>query len=281
MGVIFGLLAALGWGAGDFVLSRIARRIGPLPTLLYVQVAGIAAICLVLVLRRDPLPADPELWALAAGVNLLNVAGTLCLYRALAVGTVAIVSPIAASFAAVTAVLAFIGGERLEPLALAGVALVMGGVVVVSRPPAELPAGAAGQTTGIAAALGAAFAYGVFFYLLGPVTAGMGIAWPVLVGRLLTTAVALALLALRRVVPPRPNRGLLGAAALATSLDTMGFLSYNSGIATAYVSVVTALASIFSAVTVLLAWVVLRERLAASQWAGVAAVLAGVLLVSV
>jgi drug/metabolite transporter (DMT)-like permease len=220
------------------------------------------------------------------GVNLFNLAGTVLLYRALAVGTLAIVSPIAASFAVVTTLLALAAGERPAPLALGGVALVMGGVIVVSRSagdPANAQAGAGmALGPGVLAAIGAAFAYGIFFWLLRPVTTGMGIAWPILIGRAMALGAALAFLALRHKGPPRPlPRRLWGAVALATILDTVGFLSYNLGISTAYVSVVTALASIFSAVTVLLAWVLLRERLASLQWAGVIAVIAGVLLVSV
>jgi len=277
MGVLFGLIAAFGWGAGDFVISRIARKIGPLPTLLYVQLAGLLAIGLVLLVRRDPFPADLGVWARAAGVNMLNVVGTLCLYRALAVGTLAIVSPLAASFAVVTALLAVLGGERLAPATLLGVAVVVGGVIVVAR----APGASAASLEGVPAAFGAALCYGIFFYLLVPVTASMGIAWPVLVARILTGATAALLLLVRREQPLQLTPRLVGAMLLATSLDTLGFLAYNSGISTAYVSVVTAMASIFSAVTVLLAWIFLRERLAPSQWAGVAAVLAGVLLVSV
>lgn len=279
MGVVFGLLAALGWGTGDFVLSRISRAIGPVQTMLYVQAAGIVASALVLLARRDVPPLDPGLWLFAAGVNLFNLAGTALLYRALAVGTLAIVSPITASFAAVTAVLALAAGERPEPLAVGGVALVMAGVIVVSRAPGA--GGGAASLSGVPAAVGAAVCYGCFFWLLEPVTAGLGIAWPVMLGRVVAAVATLLLLAARRAAPAPLPRRLWGAVALATSLDTAGFLCYNLGIATAYVSVVTALASIFSAVTVLLAWVLLRERLASSQWAGVAAVIAGVLLVSV
>ena len=283
MSILCGLLVALCWGTGDFVLSRINRAVGVLPTLLYVQTGGLIMMSLVILAGRDLPPLDPWLWLLAIGVNGFNLAGTLLLYHALGVGTLAIVSPIIASFAAVTTVLALASGERPTPLALGGLALVMGGVIVVARAPgvgSVTPAPALGR--GVLAAIGAAVCYGIFFWLLRPVTASMGIAWPILIGRVMTLIVAVAALALRRKErpPPRPS-WLWGAVALATIFDTVGFLSYNFGIGTAYVSVVTALASIFSAVTVLLAWVLLRERLVSSQWAGVIVVLAGVLLVSV
>ncbi len=280
MGVIFGLLAALGWGTGDFMLSRVNRAIGMRQGLLVVQFVGLLAISLVLLVWRDYPPFDLRLWLLAVGVNLFNVLGTVLLYRAFAIGTLAIVSPVAASFAVVTALLALLGGERPTPPALFGVALVLAGVIVVSRSPAADNASPYASTSGIGSAVGAALAYGVFFWLLGPVTAGLGIAWPILVGRVLAILVALVLLALARERPRLPARRYWGMIALTSTLDTGAFLCYNAGIATAYVSVVTALASVFSAVTVLLAWLLLRERMAASQWAGIAAVLAGVLLVS-
>lgn len=279
MGIFYGLLAALSWGMGDYTISRISRAHGPVPTLLYMQSAGIFAISLVLVARHDVPPTDLAVWGIAAAVNLLNVVGTVLLYRALAVGTVSIVAPLGASFAVVTAALAVLGGERPGPATLLGLAVVIGGVIVVTRAP-SVP-GEVASTAGAPAAIGAALAYGVFFYLLGPVTAEMGIAWPVLIGRVMTLCVALVMLLAQRCPLPAPSRRLVGTAMLATTLDTLGFLSFNSGLATAYVSVVTALASIFSAVTVLLAWALLRERLALSQWAGVGAVLLGVLLVSV
>lgn len=278
MGVIYGLLAALGWGTGDFLLSRISRQIGLRQALLWAQMLGIGAIGLVLLLSRDALPTDGRLWLLAVVVNIFNVAGTVLLYRALTIGTLAIVSPIAASFAVVTAGLAVAGGERPEPLAFGGALLVVAGVIVVSR------AGAEGRTAslkGIGAAMGAALCYGIFFWMLAPVSAGMGIAWPVLVGRLLAVLTALVMLGLARERPCLPPRSTWGALTTAVIFDTGAFLSYNLGIATAYVSVVAALASIFSAVTVILAWLILRERLASLQWAGVAAVIVGVLLVSV
>lgn len=280
MGILYGLLAALGWGTGDFVISGIARRLKPYQTMFYVQLAGIVAIGLVLLVRRDPLPSDPQLWLLALGVNVFNLVGTLLLYRALAVGTLAVVSPIAASFAVVTALLALLGGERPEAATLAGIVMVVAGVIVVSRGSGVANGSHAAQQRGVLAALGAALCYGFYFWLLSPVTDGLGIAWPVMLSRVVACLVASALLGLQgeRLVA-LPKR-LWGAVALATCLDTGAFLSYNSGIASAYVSVVTALASIFSAVTVLLAWVFLRERLAATQWAGVGAVLLGVLLVS-
>ena len=73
---------------------------------------------------------------------------------------------------------------------------------------------------------------------------------------------------------------MIALAVGAAAADTMAWLAYIAGTESSYATIVTALASLFSVVTVLLAWRFLRERLAVHQWAGVAAILCGILLVS-
>ncbi|WP_298817514.1 DMT family transporter [Chloroflexus sp.] len=276
MGIVYGLIAALSWGTGDFLISRATRQIGWQWALLCGQLVGIVAIGLVITVRGDPMPSWGPAWLNAIAVNLLNLLGTLLLYRAFAIGTLAIVSPIAAGFAAVTAMLAVLGGEQIELLTLSGAGLVIGGVMVVSRGKSETDV----NLRGVPEAIGVAISFGLFFWLLKDVTATFGIAWPVLIGRVLTAIAAVTVLMLARPAPPQWRRLPLHFIIGASMLDTLAFLAYNTGIATAYVSVVTALASIFSAVTVILAWLVLREQLARSQWLGVIGILVGVLLVS-
>lgn len=278
MAILYGLIAALGWGAGDFVISGVTRRLGPVQTMFYIQLAGIVTIGLVLLARGDIPANNPQAWGLAVLINIFNLAGTLLLYRALSIGTIAIVSPISASFAVITALLAIMSGEHLGGVTMAGTALVIGGVIVVSRAPG---ASAGTALRGVPEAIGTALCFGIFFWAIDGITPILGIAWPVMIGRVMGVIAALLLLLGRGNRPVILPGQLWPAILTATTLDTLAFLSFNTGIATAFVSVVTALASIFSAVTVLLAWLILRERLALSQWTGVAAVLIGVLLVSV
>jgi drug/metabolite transporter (DMT)-like permease len=276
MGIIFGLLAALGWGGGDFMLSRSTRVIGPFQTMFYVQLVGIGGILLVLLLRHDQPPTGLWPWVLGFSANLFNLVGTLLMYRAFAVGTLSIVSPITASFAVVTTLLALLGGERPGGLALAGTLLVIAGVLVVSRG----PAGAVGPPRGVPEALGSALGFGCYFWGLSFATPLLGIAWPVLIGRLSAMLVAWVLIRLGGARPLRLTLSGWRPVLAAGCFDTIAMLCYNAGIGSAYVTIVTALASIFSAVTVLLAWLFLRERLHLSQWVGVAGLLLGVLLVS-
>ena len=299
MGILFGLAAAICWGVADFVVTRIARELGVAQAFFYVQVIGMGLIGLLL-LANPALPAPTAgIWLLVVGIGVFNMVGTLLLYRAFAIGTLAMVSPIASAFAVVSALLALLAGERPALLALLGALVLVGGVVIVSR--AQNETENEGKRTkddssailrpsssvfrrrlppGVPEAIGVALCFGVSFWALNFVTPALGILWPVLVLRIVE-AIAVVLFLLRRRTPPaRLTRGMAALVLAAAALDTLAFVAFNLGISSAYTSVVTALASLFSAVTVLLAWAILRERLAPMQWAGVAIILAGVLLVS-
>jgi len=299
MGILFGLTAAICWGVADFVVTRVARELGVAQAFFYVQIIGMGLIGLLL-LANPAIPApSADMWLLVVGIGLFNLAGTLLLYRSFAIGTLALVSPIASAFAVVSALLALLAGERPALLALLGALVLIVGVVVVTRSQPstedERPttndqrARFFGHSSlvirralppGVLEAIGVALCFGISFWALDFVTPALGILWPVLVLRIVE-AVAVVLFLLRRRTPPaRLTRSMAALVLAAAVLDTLAFVAFNLGIGSAYTSIVTALASLFSAVTVLLAWAILRERLAPAQWAGVAVILAGVLLVS-
>src|SRR5262245_59558694 len=123
MGILFGLVAAFGWGTGDFIAGRVSRLIGVIQTMFYIQMCGLISIgALLLLLPGAPAP-QAGAWALAALIALGNFAGTLLLYRAFTIGKLSIVGPIASGFAVVTALLALAAGERPAPLGLSGAVL--------------------------------------------------------------------------------------------------------------------------------------------------------------
>lgn len=300
-GIALGLMAALFWGVADFCARGASRAAGTFATLLVVQVLGIAGLLAfglpLGVLRLAGVPMNLTL--AAAAINLLIMGGAALLYRAFAVGTLALVSPIAASFAAITALLALLSGERPSPQALVGIGLTIAGVVVVSAVPeatAELEKEATAlahrrwrPARGLVEALGAMLTFGVGYWLLRFVTDPLGGVTVAFIGKLADFAV-LVVVALVLLV----RRDLSGRGATQTShpaafwlyvvptglLDTAANVAYNLGITVALTSVVVVLASLFSAVTVGLAWIFLRERLAPWQRAGVGAILIGIVLVN-
>lgn len=290
MGVLLGLMAAVGWGVADFLAAQTSRRVGTLQALFYIQLAGLIAIILVLLTRLHVPEAAPWVWAVAIGLGALNIVCTSLLYRSYTIGTLAIVSPITSGFAVVTALLSLASGERPAPIALLGALLLVVGVGIVARShsanethlqpePTSKPAPL--LLPGVPEAIIVAFGFGVYFWGLDFVTPALGEIWPVVLSRACSTLGVILWLAAGSIPLKGLPRSLWPFVVGAAIMDTVAFLSFTFGIGSADTAIVTALASLFSAFTVLLAWGLTRERLAAYQWLGVGVILAGVLMVSV
>jgi drug/metabolite transporter (DMT)-like permease len=308
MGIILGLSAALFWGAADFLVRYSTRIIGTYRTLFYIQFIGFACLSIFLVasgeFSRLAARISWQWWVLAILTALLNVISALALYRSFEIGVLAIVSPIAASSTALTVVLAIISGEMISRARGLGITASLIGVMLAAthftpssatkendttpksvlntnRIYANLGLLRRGQLTrGVGWAFAAAVGYGIDFWLLGiyitPVFGGIMPVWIIRT----TTICTLALFAMpaRQSLrwPPRRAWWLIIPIGI---LDTLAFLSVAIGYTTDQVSVVSVLASLFSAVTVLLAWIFLREKLQWSQWLGIAIIFLGVSLV--
>jgi drug/metabolite transporter (DMT)-like permease len=278
MSVLYGLSAAVFFGFADFFATKSARQIGVLRTLFAVQIFGLAAMVIVILVKGERPSGSSAAWFEMALISVVSFGGVLLLYRAFAIGTLSLVSPVASGFAVVTAGLALAAGERPPGLAIVGALLLVCGVTVVSR------SGAVGAATvaGVPEAVGATVGFGIYFWALGELTPELGVYWPVVVTRAVELVLAAAIICLRPP-PPITNREIRMALPFfvaAAVLDTSALLAFNLGVDSAYTTTTTALTSLYSTVTILLAWVILRERLARMQWAGVGVVLAGVFLVS-
>jgi drug/metabolite transporter (DMT)-like permease len=278
MPILYGLSAAFCFGVADFYATKATRRVGVLITLFAVQAIGGLAILPIIVLKQEPLSGSAANWLEMVACSFVSYAGVLFLYRAFTVGTLSLVSPIASGFAVVTAGLAFAFGERPPGLAILGAILLVGGVVVVST--TRAPAAAA--LSGVPEAIGATICFGFYFWAVGELTSELGVYWPVLITRVVELVLAGICLAVRKPVPisKETRTSVMPYLVAAGVLDSAALLTFNLGVDSAYTSTTTALTSLYSAVTVLLAWLLLRERLARQQWVGVAVLMVGVLLVS-
>ncbi len=278
MGILFGLVAAICFGLADFVVTQATRRIGVLQALAAIQLFGVLVVGGVLALTEVSPPRSLAAWTFMAGISVVNFVGTLLLYRAFAIGTLSLVSPIASGFAVVTAVLALWGGERLPLLTLLGTLLLILGVIVVSR-----ARGSAGSSSlaGLPEAVGASICFGVYFWALNQITPAFGVLWPVWVTRLVQLLCALLVLGVRRSLKLSMKGRVAPLLLAAAVLDSGALLAFNLGIGQTYTTITTALTALYSAVTILLAWLFLHERLRMGQWIGVGITLAGVLLVSI
>ena len=271
MTAVLALAAALFYGAADFVGGVSSRRTHSLRVLLISAPAGL--LLLVVLSIGSPLPpASTLLYGLGSGVGA--AAGLLLLYRALSVGRMNVVAPVSAAVAAAVPVLTGLAlGERPAVAALAGVALALAAVVVVSRSPGGL---GGPLTAGLALAVGAGCGFGMFFTLLYPVRhAGL---WPLVVVRLSTCVIVLSAAAVSRQLALPPRRTVPWAA-FAGLLEAVAHLCYLTAVRSGMLAVVAVLSSLYPVSTVLLARIILRERLAGVQLAGLGLAVLGIALI--
>jgi len=264
--------ASLTWGFADFFGPLKGRALGALRVLFYVQVGGLAAITLIVAVRGKG-PADSAvLFAVPAAIS--GTLGLYAYYRGMAVGAMSIVAPIAGISAVVPVAFGIATGDRPSTSQWFGMLAALGGVFLASREPGHGGKVAAGVGLALLAALG----FGGYF----PPMHAAGEAdfwWASLIFRMTSTAVILAAVAIRRpslAVQPLqvPILALIGIG------DMLGNLLFAAASTSGLVSITSVLASLYPIVTVILARVVLRERVARSQEAGIVLTLAGVALIA-
>lgn len=270
--------SSLAWGFADFFAGLKSRRVHVMAVLLISQAAGLTAIAAVVIARGE----GPPGWAFAPYAALASLAGTVglgALYRGLAVGAMSVVAPIAATAAVVPVAFGLASGERPAPAELLGLSLALGGVALASREPTgEGSAAGARVAAGAGLALLAALGIGWFFVAMDAASHA-DFLWAVLVNRI--TGVTLLLGAALAVRPPLAI-GAADARALAAIglLDMTANTLFAAASSEGLLSLVSVLGSLYPLVTVLMAYAVLGERIAAAQRTGVVAALAGVVLIS-
>jgi drug/metabolite transporter (DMT)-like permease len=293
MGILLGLATALSWGSADLLARFAARKIGTFRTMLYMQLTGL--VLLTLVLRwlggwghlADGSGFSPWAWGILVGT--LNTGATLALYRSFEIGTMSIVAPISASYPALTMLLSATSGERLTPARMAGCLLILLGVLVVARGAGARDDASSGagpgqrenRNLGVGWALFASIGFGVMFWILGiravPLLGSAQTVWIIRLTSVVLTAATIAIL--RQPVAP-PKEGAKGWVLGIGILDTGAYVLNNYGIQHEQLSVMSVLASLYGAVTVGLAAVILGERVSRMRWLGILTIFVGIALVS-
>jgi len=266
--------SAVLYGAADFTGGLTTRHASTIPVVLFSQAAGLILLALIMPLLPHASPARADLlWGAAAG--LTGGIGVALLYHALAIGTMAVVAPTTAVCAVTIPVLvAVLLGERPVPLAVAGIALGIVSIVLVSQQAAgSSPRG----PSGVGIALASGVAIGLFllsFAQAGP-HAGM---WPLLVARTVSVTI-FAVMAIAGGRSMRMAARVTGLVIVAGVMDMLANALYLLATREGPLSIVVTLSSLYPASTVLLARVVLGERLRPWQITGVGCALAAVVLI--
>ncbi|ADB50347.1 DMT family transporter [Conexibacter woesei] len=277
LAVMLAFGASLVYGGSDFLGGLKSRKL-PLLSVLLVSQGGALVVLAVVVVAMGEGPPSGELLGYAVLAGLAEAVGVAALYRGLAVGTMSIVAPIAATAPVVGVVAAVVLGELPSGLQAVGIAVAISGVVLISIEGGSATAsGGVGRsvTLGLLTALG----FGSFLVAMHAASDGP-IQWALLIARLTSVAAFAAVFLVRRPAlevrrPDLPVLLLIGW--LVIGADAMYAVASTQGL----LSIVAVLSSLHPIVTILLARVVLGEQLRGVQQAGVVGTVCGAVLISI
>jgi len=288
MVILLGLAAGVLYGTGDFLGGLATRRVQVLAVLMLAETAGVIVAVPAAAMSPGPARLAGLAWGISAG--LVGGSGLIIFYVGLAAGPMSVVAPVSGLVSTILPVtVALAEGERPGAEVYAGALLCLAAIVLASSAGGDLPRrpraarwpglSGAGRAVGYGIASGASF--GLFFLLIR--NAGQsGELWPVAAARIGELAVVLiAAAVLRRSLMPRgAGFRLLLAATGAGAIDVVANICYVAAARTGNFGLAVVLASLYPGVTVLLARVVLGERLRWVQRAGLGLAALGIILVA-
>ena len=275
MAIALALGSSLVWGCADFLGGMFSRR-QPLAGVTWIsQAAGFAALTGWLAASGFDLDGRACAFGLLGGIG--GGTGLALFYRALSVGTMSIVSPIAACGALVPFGLALATGDRPATIVLLGALAALVGAVVASLE--EHRSDEPGRRRAALLAGGAAVLLGLFVYFIG-VAGRDGETLSALFGARVGSLAMLSGWVLATRAPVRIGREVLPIVAGIGLLDTGANGLFVLASARGYLSIVSVLGSLYPVATILAAYVFLHERISRVQRAGVVLTLAGIGLVA-
>ena len=271
----YGLATAVTWGAADFSGGLGAKKANVFRVVLVAHGAGLLFMLGLAWLSGEPVPSSVALgWGMLAGLS--GGFGVLCLYQALAVGTMGTVAPIAA---VITAALPVIFGEftqgKPRVVQVAGFVLAFIAIVLISKPEKI-----GTKPKGLGLAILAGIGFGVFVILVKQ-AGSISIFWPLVSARAASFVLVLMIVLFsRRLRSDKAAPGALAAMIAAGIMDSVGNLLLVMATRSGRLDVAAVLSSLYPASTVVLAYVILKERVTRIQNVGILTALIAVPMIA-
>jgi len=267
------LLAAASWGGGDFSGGVAAKRASVFRVVAGAHFVGLLSMLLMAWLTREAVPPRTDLlWGAFAGVS--GAFGIAALYKALAVGRMGVIAPVTAVVTGIFPVLVSIRTEGFpDRIQMLGFVLALVSIWLVARPNEYVD-----SHRGLGLAVFAGLMFGLF--LVGGKQSGHhGVFWPLIAARSASTALMLAIVLLAPR-DPEPLRPVLWPIVFSGLLDSAGNAFFIAATRHGRLDVSAVLSSLYPAMTVILARVLLKERVSPMQGAGIVGALTAVVLIS-
>lgn len=273
MAIVCGVGSALSWGAADFSGGLATRNDPVLKVLLLSQVLGLGLLLMLVPFSGEGFPGvETMAWGALAG--LFGAFGIGALYRGLARGPMGLVAPVSSVVAALVPVgVAMVRAGLPNPLQWIGMASALSSVWLISGGGRQGRVGVEDLRLPLAAGIG----FGLFFVCID--AAGQtALVWPLVAARAASVA-AVAPVVLWRGAMTSLSPGRMPLIALAGILDTAGNAFFILAARMGRLDIAAVLTSLYPAATVLLAWIVLRERIGRRQGIGVVLAVSALVLI--
>jgi drug/metabolite transporter (DMT)-like permease len=262
LSVLYGILSAGTWGAADFIGGLASKRTSPYRVLFLAEIAGLIPFIVLALLLREPVPSMADM-LLGAGSSLIGLTGLLLLYRALADGQMTIAAPVSALFAAIIPVIFGFFALGAPSLAtIIGFALALLAVWLISQTDAtngRSPLRGLRSLADLRLPLLSGLFFGLYFLIIHRATLN-AFFWPLVAARF-AGFTAFGLFALVTRQPAMPPREVWGLCIINGVIDIGGNAFYILAAQAGRIDVAAVLGALYPASTVLLAWIVLKEKI--------------------
>ncbi len=276
LSILYGLFSAVTWGAADFT-GGLASRKAP-----YFQVVGITWLLglvimpLAAIIAGEPLmPLMDWVWCMLAGG--FGFTGIMILYRALATGMMSVAAAVSAVMAAVLPV--FVGTiVQGFPgwITVLGFAFALAAVWLITIGDGQ---NKHVRWREVRLPLLAGVGFGVYFILVNR-GSQTSIFWPMVATRLTGCLVLSAFMFVKRSAWTSPSKAM-PLILINFVLDNMGTLAFILAGQTGRLDIAAVLSSLYPGITIILAWLLLKERMAWVQWVGIALALCAIVLFAI
>jgi drug/metabolite transporter (DMT)-like permease len=275
LSILYGIASALSWGAGDFAGGFSSRKVGAYRAVFYADFFGLLVLIAVYFIYPETLPAARVIWVSAIG-GMLGSIGLLVLYYSLTKGLMSIAAPVSALFAAILPVIVGSITEGLPGLfQLIGFVLALAAVWLISQGDGSFHIS---RLSDLRLPILAGLGFGCYFiFLHNAMQNTTAILWPMIISRAAGTLLVLAFVLARRE-PLNVPRGAWDVVLINATLDLSGNFFYILASKVGRLDIAAVLSSLYPGVTVILAWLLLKERITRWQIAGILLALGAITL---
>lgn len=280
LSIIYGLLSAFTWGAGDFTGGLAARKVGAAPAVFYASIVGLLAVFIAALVSNEALPSLQS-WLYAMLAGFFGVIGLTFLYYAMAQGTMSVAAPVSAVLAATLPVLIGLITEGLpEFLTLLGFGFALFAMWMVSQSENGVK-DILSHLSDLKLPLLAGIGFGLYFIVMHQATSDGALFWTMVASRIASVLFLFFYMLVKKISFRITDLSSFPVIGLNGVLDLTGNGFFILAGQAGRLDVASVLSSLYPGSTVLLAWVFLKERLTRNQWIGVLSALIAIVLMTI